>query len=41
MASGYAAVEFIPGNKPSTIEFRTQNIKGVYIEVPAKATTTD
>lgn len=34
MASGYAAIEFEPGKLPSTIEFRTQNIKGVYINVP-------
>ncbi len=34
MASGYAAIEFQPGKLPSTIEFRTQNIKGVYINVP-------
>lgn len=38
MGSGYAAIEFEAGNKPSTIEFRTQNIKGVYVEVPAKST---
>jgi len=31
-------VLFEAGNKPSTIEFRTQNIKGVYVEVPAKST---
>lgn len=36
MASGYAAVLFKPGAAPSTIEFRTQNIKGVYIDVPAR-----
>lgn len=36
MASGYAAIEFEPGEKPSVIEFRTQNVKGVYIEVGAK-----
>lgn len=36
MATGYAAIEFIAGEKPSTIEFRTQNIKGVYVKVPAK-----
>ncbi len=41
MASGYAAVEFIPGHKPSTIEFRTQNIKGVYIEVPSATSNKD
>lgn len=33
MASGYAAIEFESNGKPSTIEFRTQNIKGVYVEV--------
>ncbi|WP_395339236.1 glycoside hydrolase family 2 protein [Ningiella sp. W23] len=35
MGSGYAAIEFIAGDKPSIIEFRTQNIKGVYVNVPA------
>lgn len=34
MGSGYAAIEFIAGDKPSTVEFRTQNIKGVYVEIP-------
>jgi beta-galactosidase len=38
MGSGYAAIEFVAGDKPSTIEFRTQNIKGVYVEVPAAST---
>ncbi|MDO6422997.1 glycoside hydrolase family 2 protein [Saccharophagus degradans] len=36
MASGYAAIEFIPGDKPSVIEFRNQNVKGVYLNVDAK-----
>lgn len=36
MANGYAAIEFVPGNQPSVIEFRTQNIKGVYVNVGAK-----
>lgn len=31
MASGYAAIEFIPGEKPTTIEYRNQNVKGVYL----------
>ncbi|WP_198160573.1 MULTISPECIES: glycoside hydrolase family 2 protein [Pseudoalteromonas] len=31
MASGYAAIEFIPGDKPTTIEYRNQNVKGVYL----------
>lgn len=34
MGSGYAAIEFVAGDKPSTVEFRTQNIKGVYVEMP-------
>jgi beta-galactosidase len=33
MGSGYAEIQFESNGKPSTIEFRTQNIKGVYIEV--------
>ncbi|MFC1518581.1 glycoside hydrolase family 2 TIM barrel-domain containing protein [Pseudomonadota bacterium] len=33
MASGYAAIEFIPGEKPTTIEYRNQNVKGVYLEL--------
>lgn len=36
MASGYAAIEFIPGDKPSVIEYRGQNVKGVYVNVAAK-----
>lgn len=36
MANGRAAIEFIPGNKPGIVEFRSQNNKGVYITVPAK-----
>lgn len=35
MASGYAAIEFLAGTLPSTVEFRTQNIKGVYVQVPS------
>ncbi|WP_254843566.1 glycoside hydrolase family 2 TIM barrel-domain containing protein [Shewanella sp. UCD-KL21] len=31
MTSGYAAIEFIPGQKPTTIEYRNQNVKGVYL----------
>jgi beta-galactosidase len=34
MGSGYAAIEFIAGEQASIIEFRTQNIKGVYVDVP-------
>ncbi|WP_016956510.1 glycoside hydrolase family 2 protein [Catenovulum agarivorans] len=30
MANGVASIEFKPDDKPATIEFRTQNIKGVY-----------
>ncbi|EWH08409.1 beta-galactosidase/beta-glucuronidase-like protein [Catenovulum agarivorans DS-2] len=33
MANGVASIEFKPGDKPATIEFRTQNIKGVYTVV--------
>lgn len=33
MASGLASIEFEEGDKPSIIEFRTQNIKGVYLNV--------
>ncbi|WP_448245946.1 glycoside hydrolase family 2 protein [Thalassotalea agariperforans] len=33
MASGYAAIEFIPGAKPTVIEYRNQNVKGVYLEL--------
>ena len=33
MANGYATIEYIPGNKASTIEVRSQNIKGAYISV--------
>ncbi|WP_111979171.1 glycoside hydrolase family 2 protein [Algibacillus agarilyticus] len=36
MASGTASIEFIPGSQATTIEFRTQNIKGVYINIPAQ-----
>ncbi|QKX16991.1 glycoside hydrolase family 2 TIM barrel-domain containing protein [Microbulbifer sp. YPW1] len=35
MANGMAAIEFIPGARPAVVEFRTQNIKGVYIDLPA------
>ncbi|MFC4700635.1 glycoside hydrolase family 2 TIM barrel-domain containing protein [Glaciecola siphonariae] len=35
MGSGYAAIEFVAGDKPSTVEFRTQNVKGVYVDIPA------
>jgi len=33
MASGLASIEYEEGDKPSIIEFRTQNIKGVYLNV--------
>jgi beta-galactosidase len=36
MANGYAAIEFEPGTAPSTIEFRTQNVKGTYVHVDAR-----
>jgi len=33
MASGLATIEYEQGDKTSIIEFRTQNIKGVYLNV--------
>ncbi|WP_440877078.1 glycoside hydrolase family 2 protein [Thalassotalea sp. PLHSN55] len=37
MASGVASIEFVPDeNSPATIEFRSQNIKGVYIVIDKK-----
>ncbi|MGJ8694321.1 MAG: glycoside hydrolase family 2 protein [Thalassotalea sp.] len=36
MASGVASIEYQRGNKATTIEFRTQNIKGVYIRIDKK-----
>jgi beta-galactosidase len=33
MASGVARIEFISGEQPATLEFRSQNIKGTYIEI--------
>lgn len=37
MASGVASIEFVPDNKnTATIEFRSQNIKGVYIVIDKK-----
>ena len=36
MASGLAHIEFEASDKSSVIEFRTQNIKGVYVTVGAK-----
>jgi len=33
MASGLASIEYKQGDKPSIIEFRSQNIKGVYLNV--------
>jgi beta-galactosidase len=35
VASGYASIEFEMGNEESIIEFRTQNIKGVYLTLSA------
>ncbi|MCQ3828624.1 glycoside hydrolase family 2 protein [Microbulbifer elongatus] len=35
MANGLATIQFRPGNRPAVVEFRTQNIKGAYIELPA------
>ena len=36
MASGYAAVEFERGVQVTTVELKTQNIKGRYIEISGK-----
>ncbi len=36
MANGRAAIEFKPGGEASVIEFRSQNNKGVYLEVPSQ-----
>ena len=36
MASGYAAIEFERGAQVTTVEFKTQNIKGRYIEILGK-----
>ncbi len=33
MANGYAAIEFKPGQHASTVEVRTQNVKGVYLTI--------
>ena len=33
MASGYAAIEYIPNGQPTVIEYRNQNVKGVYISL--------
>ncbi|WP_241737606.1 glycoside hydrolase family 2 protein [Neptunicella marina] len=33
MASGQVAIEFVAGEQPSVIEFRTQNVKGLYIKI--------
>ncbi|MDT0582209.1 glycoside hydrolase family 2 protein [Brumicola blandensis] len=33
MASGFAAIEYIDNGKTSTIEYRGQNVKGVYVEI--------
>ncbi|WP_160151567.1 glycoside hydrolase family 2 TIM barrel-domain containing protein [Microbulbifer sp. ALW1] len=35
MANGLATIQFKPGDRPAVVEFRTQNIKGAYIELPA------
>ena len=31
LANGYAAIEYIPGDESTVIEFRNQNVKGVYL----------
>ena len=36
MSSGLSQIEFTAGNRPTTVEFRAQNIKGVYLEVPPR-----
>jgi len=33
MANGYAAIEFVNGSQPTVVEFRTQNVKGIYIRL--------
>ncbi|WP_043319622.1 glycoside hydrolase family 2 TIM barrel-domain containing protein [Microbulbifer sp. HZ11] len=35
MANGLATIRFKPGNRPAIVEFRTQNTKGAYVELPA------
>jgi beta-galactosidase len=35
-ASGQASIVFYPGNKPTVVEFISQNVKGVYLEIAAK-----
>lgn len=36
MASGYAAIEYVDDGQTSTIEYRGQNVKGVYVVVEPK-----
>ena len=36
MASGLAQIDFTPDSRPTTVEFRAQNIKGVYLKLPAR-----
>lgn len=36
MASGFAKIEFIDNGEPTTIEYRGQNVKGVYVEINPK-----
>ena len=33
MANGYAAIEFERGKQATTVEFKTQNIKGRLVEI--------
>nr|WP_010133351.1 glycoside hydrolase family 2 TIM barrel-domain containing protein [Microbulbifer agarilyticus] len=35
MANGVAQIDFTPGTRATTVEFRAQNIKGVYLTLPA------
>ena len=37
MANGLATIQFTPGPRPTVVEFRSQNSKGTYIELPANA----
>ena len=35
MVNGLATIQFTPGPRPTIVEFRSQNSKGTYIELPA------
>lgn len=36
MANGVAQIRVRAGSRPSVVEFRTQNVKGVYLTIPAR-----